>query len=77
MNCLQKFEKAPGLPMTTADLLRRAERDPDRAVVWVLGEDMARAEGAIIVIKGQKEVEFIRGWLERQRLLTPEQAIPE
>jgi hypothetical protein len=55
---------------TTAQLLEAAERDTDKASVFMVGSSPADTDRAVFVIKGWDNIAYICGLLTRQGLLT-------
>jgi hypothetical protein len=51
-------------------LLRDAEGDSDRVSMLTLGDDENKSEAAIVVIRGNAEIELFRQWAERNRIFT-------
>lgn len=56
---------------TVQQVIAAAQRDPDVASCFYYGDGTRQGtEGAIIVIKGMKEVEYVQSWLLKQGLTT-------
>ncbi len=58
-------------------LLTNFERDTDKASVIFLGSNITNATGCILVLKGNKEAQWLRTALIAQGVLTPNKEICE
>jgi hypothetical protein len=62
---------------TVKQIIAAAQRDPDVASCFYYGDGTKQGtEGAIIVIKGMEEAEYVQDWLLKQGLTT-ENPIPK
>ena len=51
-------------------MLKAAQKDTDAASMTVLGENMANAEGCVLILKGRRETQWLYQTLVRQGRLT-------